>query len=352
MHRREGTSLGFSVALILILSGMILGCGDLADEFKSRALIREGKELYQKEEYADACSRFEEALTMRAADLQLKQSLAYCYTALYDPAGTTPENAALTDKAAALLREVLAATPDNAKLREAVLGLYVNANRHRDAIAFLEGVLQQAPQQVEVAKQIATLYAEIKDFDKAYEWYYKWGSMDPTNPDPWFTIAFLAWKRAYCDLVSGRCEEPTFSTKDRAGQVEAGMKAALKGLEVDTNHAELCAYLNLLYLEKAKWIDVGDAAKIRVDRQEAAKYRERAVQLFEERKKKQALELEQAAASGTPGAAGELSPELQNALSDATPAGNGAGEASPAAGEATPAGKDGSAKEKVGNAGQ
>jgi hypothetical protein len=58
-----------------------------------------------------------------------------------------------------------------------------------------------------------------------------------------------------------------------------------KAVGINPRHAESLAYLNLLYREKSKWIDYGDKKARDEDIQKAEDYRNRAVQILEDRKK-------------------------------------------------------------------
>ena len=270
------------VAACLLLGTAALaltGCGQL----KARTKMREAMEHYSKEDYKFACPAFEEALRYRPDDLELKKTLAFCYMAWYKPLDETTENKVLVDKAAKLFREILAGSPDDEKVREALMSLYLNANRYLDAVGVLKDQLQKDPKNIEVLKEIASLYLRAGDPDTAFSWYEKWGQMAPSNPEPWYTIGSLCWSKTYCEPT--RCEDPNLPLEKRQALIRRGIDALSKAVANNPRHAESLAYLNLLYREKSKWIDYGDKKARDEDARVADEYRNRAVQILEDRKK-------------------------------------------------------------------
>ena len=243
------------VAACLLLGTAALaltGCGQL----KARTKMREAMDHYNKEDYKFACPAFEEALRYRTDDLELKKTLAYCYMAWYKPLDSTPENLGLIDKAAKLFREILAVHPDDEKLRDSLLALYLNAERYNDAIGVMKDLLQKKPNDINIMKQIASLYQRAGDLDTSFTWYEKWAQVEPRNPDPWYTIGSRCWSKSYCE--PNRCEDPNLAMDKRQAYIRRGLDALSKAIALDSGYCEAVAYRNLLYRERAKWIDFGD----------------------------------------------------------------------------------------------
>jgi tetratricopeptide (TPR) repeat protein len=279
------------VPILLVLMAAVglggnVGCRRFWNELKARQLIREAKEFYQKEDYADACPRYEQALQLMPDNLNLKRSLAYCYMAWYKPLDPSPENQALVDKAAQLFKEILALQPDNRRIQEDLMTLYLNANRYTDAIDLLQQQLQSTPDDPNLLKNVASLYIKANQYDMAFDWYERWGNVQKDTAEPWYIIGSLAWQKVYC--APTRCLDPTLSNEARGEYIRRGIEALQKAIQIDPNHAEAYAYLNLLYREKAKWIDASDPAKQEEDLRLADQYRDKAQQLIEARKKQKA----------------------------------------------------------------
>ncbi|MCS7311710.1 MAG: tetratricopeptide repeat protein [Acidobacteria bacterium] len=270
---------------IVGLAGSI-GCRRFWNELRARQLIREAKEFYQKEDYADACPRYEQALQLTPDNLNLRRSLAYCYMAWYKPLDPAPENQALVDKAAQLFKEIMALQPENRQIQEDLMTLYLNANRYTDAIDLLQQRLQSDPDDPDLLKNVASLYVKANQYDAAFDWYEKWGAVQRDTAEPWYIIGSLAWQKVYC--APARCLDPTLSNEARGEYIRRGIEALQKAIQIDPEHAEAYAYLNLLYREKAKWVDAGDPAKQQEDLQLADRYRDKAQQLVEARKKRKA----------------------------------------------------------------
>ncbi len=269
--------------LCLLLGAVALaltGCGQL----EARAKMREAMEHYQKEDYSFACPAFEEALRFRSDDLELKKTLAYCYMAWYKPLDTTPENLELIDKAARLFREILSARPDDGNVREALLALYLNAERYADAIGVMKEQLQKNPRDVEIMKQIASLHQRAGEMEISFTWYEKWAEVEPRNADPWYAIGSRCWSKSYCE--PNRCEDPNLPMDQRQAYIRRGIDALTKAIALDPGFCEASAYRNLLYRERAKWIDFGD----RRAREEAFRLadadRDRAVECIKQKQKK------------------------------------------------------------------
>jgi Tfp pilus assembly protein PilF len=243
----------FGTALLLGLVALgLTGCGQL----KARTKMREAMEHYNKEDYQFACPAFEEALRYRPDDLELKKTLAYCYMAWYKPLDTAPENLALIDKSAKLFREILAVHPEDEKLRDSLLALYLNAERYNDAIGVMKDQLQKRPNDIEIMKQIASLYQRSGDLETSFTWYEKWAQVEPGKADPWYAIGSRCWSKAYCE--PNRCEDPNLAMDKRQAFIRRGLDALTKAIQLDPNYCEAVAYRNLLYRERAKWIDFGD----------------------------------------------------------------------------------------------
>ena len=262
---------------VLLLSG--IGCNQL----KARTRIRDAASAYQREDYPKACPLYEQALKLMPGDLELKRTLAFCYMAWYKPLDESADNKALIDKGAKLFREILSATPNDEKVREALLSLYLNANRYVDAISVLKNQLQKNPRDEELIKQIASLYLRAGELETAFSWYEKWSQAAPSNPEPWYTIGSLCWSKTYCE--ANRCEDPNLSLEKRQVLIKRGLDALQNALKVRSNHCETLAYMNLLYREKSKWTDYGDKKARDDDARLADDFRARAVQCIEARKK-------------------------------------------------------------------
>ncbi len=271
---------------IVILMMIILLSNTGCQQLRARMLIREGVEAYQKENYSEACPKLEEAMNLMPGNLALKRSIGFCYMAWHKAGDTSKENVQHANKAVKIFKEILAANPGDSRIRESLLTLYYNANRFQDAIAFLQEEYKKNSRDKELIKMIASLYIKDNKYKEAFTWYEKIAEIDPKDEDPWYTIGNYCWRKAYCE--QNRCEDPTLPLKDRIEYIEKGLQSLQKAIEVNSNHADSYVYLNLLYREKAKWIDLNDPIKKEEDIKLADSYRDKAIQLKEAEKKKQA----------------------------------------------------------------
>jgi len=331
-----------TVLLIPVVFGT--GCR-LAQELRARQLMRDAKELYEKEDFEKACPLLERALELRPQDVRLKRSLAYCYMAWFRPLDTSPENQQLVDKAAAIWKEMLADDPDNGELFRELVKTYLLADRYEDALTVSLEYLQRHPDDAEIIQNVAYYYSKLGDFDKMLEWYQRWAEVEPTTPDPWYAIGSSVWNKVYCERL--KCDDPTLPAEERGRYIDIGMQALAKAIEIDPKHVQSYIYMNLLYREKAKWVDKSDPEKFAEDMQMAEQYRQKAIQLIAEQKKKQQQEQNtdgQAVPTHEPAHSGPASsPNPQEGTPDMTPQSSAPPQESapPASSSEPPASRDG-----------
>lgn len=271
-------ALFISILLVMIAN---TGC----QQIRARMTIRAAYELYQREQYKLACPLLENAMTVMPNDLDLKQSLAFCYMAWYKVDDPSPENQALVTKGVDILKELIAKRPGDMKPEDSLISLYLNANKYDEAAGYLQGRLIKNPKDVETYKQIASLYIKAKRIEDAFKWYEKWGiEVEPNNPEPWYSIGSYCWRLAYCE--QNRCEDPSLPLEKRQYYINRGITSIEEhALAIDPDHCESTAYINLLYRAKAKWVDYGNQSIAQEDMKKAEEFRQKTITCLEKRKK-------------------------------------------------------------------
>jgi len=269
------------VASVLLIVIVNTACQQLS----ARVMIRAAYELYQKEQYSKACPLLENALQLMPNDLDLKQSLAFCYMAWYRPDDPAPENKALVPKAEIIFKEMIVERPNDPRPEDSLISLYLNADKYDEAAGYLQQQkLSKNPNDIETMKQIASLYIKGKRIEEAFKWYEKWASVEPTNPEPWYAIGSYCWRMAYCE--QNRCEDPTLALEKRQEYIQRGVIAIEQhALVVDPAHCESLAYINLLYRAMAKWVDYGNVIQAQDDMKKAEDCRQKTLTCLENRKK-------------------------------------------------------------------
>lgn len=239
-----------AVGLAALLS---LGCEKQINFFKARNELNKGVRAFAAADYATAAERFQTALELDPELHDAKTYGAYAYMMQFIPGGSSPENIAMADKAIAGFDEVLAEKP-NDKLATTLL---------------------------------ASLYFNMKDFNKAEEWHRKRikiledeaaaspaKTVDRVASESYYTIGVIKWTDSYTPRLAARAElgmkpEDPGPIKDAAKRqqlatelvpkIDDGLQALERALEINPDYADAMAYLNLLYRERADFQDTQEA---------------------------------------------------------------------------------------------
>jgi tetratricopeptide (TPR) repeat protein len=231
--------------LAVLAAGVVVsmsGCDRLA----ARDQLNKGVEAYKAAHYEEAIGHFQKATQL---DPTLPTAKAYLATALAGnvvPGLDTPENLKTAHQAIDIFTEVLSKDPSD----------------------------------INSIKQIASLYFNIKDLDKARDWQKKVLSVDPKDPEAAYTIGVIDWTEAHENVL--KAFEAGNISDDGKGNVKAPKKLleeisaknkplvdeALQYLQqaVDNraNYDDAMSYINLVYRRKAD-VDYADPAAVKAD---------------------------------------------------------------------------------------
>jgi tetratricopeptide (TPR) repeat protein len=255
------------VALGVGLAGMVLslsGCQQL----EARDQLNKGVDAYKSAHYEEAIGHFQKATEL---DPNLSMAKTYLATALAQdvvPGLSTPDNLKTANQAVQIYSEVLAKNPSD----------------------------------VNSMKQIAGIYFNVNDFQKAKDWQKKVLAVDPKDPEAAYTIGAIDWRQAHEDLLTilqgaglnddgeGNVKAPKKlmdQVKDKtAPLVDEGLHYLLQAEANRANYDDAMAYLNLMYRSKAD-VDFGDAKAVKEDLAQAETWRSKAMatrRLNEEKK--------------------------------------------------------------------
>jgi tetratricopeptide (TPR) repeat protein len=272
-----------AAALILLAITALAGC----NKIKSKQEIKKGNEFLKAGQYQSALASYEEAMRLDPGETKLNKHIGLAYMGLYQPGSKHPKDLEYAQKAIDHLKTYAAAYPDDAKVREYLISMYLNAERFDDAIDFYKNeMLKRDPKDSKAMQSLAMLYFKKGDFDNGVLWLKKRLEVEGNNPEVYYLIGVQAWDRSY--------NYPDLDPALRAKIVDEGMQALNKAVELKPDYFEAISYINLLYREKAKMET--DPAKKQEDIDLANKYLQQALDL-----RKQALEKEKAAqAAATP----------------------------------------------------
>lgn len=219
-----------SVALVAGLGS--LGCQDRIDYLKARNELNRGVSAFSRSDYVFAIEHFEKAIALDSELTDAKQYLASSYMMQFVPGAESEENLSLANKALAGFQDVLSSDDNN----EAALA------------------------------SVAMLYFNMKRMDDAREWYTQLLEKFPENKDGYYTLGVIAWTETYQPRLMVRASlgmkpDDPGPIKDKEARlelaeinapiVEEGLKNLQKVLEMDPDHDNSMAYINLLYRELA-----------------------------------------------------------------------------------------------------
>jgi tetratricopeptide (TPR) repeat protein len=233
------------MALAVALGGMVItlgGCNRLA----ARDHLNKGVEAFKSAHYEEAINHFQQATQL---DPSLPMAKTYLATALAQnvvPGVTSKENLANADHAISLFQEVI----------------------------------DKDPSDVNSAKQIAAIYFQLNNFDKAKEWQKKVLSVDPKDAEAAYTVGVIDYTVAYKNAkealaAAGQSDDGEGNVK--AGKkvlqdikdknqalVDEGLQYLNQAIQNRANYDDAMVYINLIYRRKAD-LDFQDPNAVKTD---------------------------------------------------------------------------------------
>jgi tetratricopeptide (TPR) repeat protein len=242
----------FAPAALVILSLGALGCQQKINYLLARYELNKGVRSFAASDYPTAITFFEKALTLDPELNDARSYRAYSFMMQFIPGHESAEN-------------------------DRVSGL---------AIEGFEDMLDRSPNDHLAVSSLASLYFNMKEFDKSVEWHNKRikvledqaaesedGMLDPVAAESYYTIGVISWGKSYEPRLQLRADQgmnagdpgPLKKGEERdelAGEaiptIQSGMKALDRALEINPDYADAMVYMNLLYREKADFADSTD----------------------------------------------------------------------------------------------
>jgi len=254
----------------LILSLASVGCRKI----EARIAIKEGNKAYEAENYKDALSHYTRARNIDQSFPDLDRLIAYSQIGLYTPEDHSPENEKHADAAIAELTKYLKKRPDDRIAREALVGMYLSANRNSQAIDFYRSYLAAHPADLETIKSIATLYSKQGNFNESLNWYEKITLIDSKNPEAFYIYGVVCYEKV--------AKNPPADLAEKLAIIEKGKAALQRAIQMKSDYFEAMAYLNLLYRQQA--VVETDPVKQQQLVAEADRVRNQAVEIIKKKK--------------------------------------------------------------------
>lgn len=238
-------------APILLLALAIIvqsGCA----QFRAKMEVSQGNELYNAKKYEAAIEKYKSALTKAPKLSTIYLNLGLSYMALYVPGSPHPKDKQYADNAIAYLKEYLKYDPNNPRVNEYLITMYLNSERMNDAIGYFEEHLKKNPQDTGAMQKLAFLYAKSGKFNESLQWYQKRAQVEPNNAEAYYVIGVICWEKSY--------KFADVTPEEREKLIQTGMSALERAIKLNPNYADAYLYMNLLYREKAKQIALDPAA--------------------------------------------------------------------------------------------
>ncbi|MGZ5432689.1 MAG: tetratricopeptide repeat protein [Thermoanaerobaculia bacterium] len=206
--------------------------------------IRDANDAYAKEDYATALQHYKKARDIDSQSFpDLDRMIGYSLIGLYVPEDKTPANVKNADAAIVELRKYLRKRPDDRIAREALINLYLNADRITEAINYFREWLKTHGNDIEAVRSIATLYAKQGNFNESLNWYEKITLLDSRNPEAFYTYGVVCYEKI--------AKNPPQDTAERMSIIEKGKQALLQATKLRAEYFEAMVYLSLLYRQQA-----------------------------------------------------------------------------------------------------
>lgn len=243
-------------------------------KIEARMEIKQANEAYQKEDYKTALQHYVKAKTIDPSFPELDRMIGYSQIGLYVPDDKTPQNEQHADAAIAQLSAYLKSKPDDRIARDALINMYLNANRTSQAIDYFVNYLSTHPADLEAVKSIATLYAKQGDFNKSLDWYEKITLLDSKNPESFYIYGVVCYEKV--------AKNPPADVNEKRAIIDKGKGALQHAIDMKPDYFESMAYLNLLWRQQA--LTETDPLKAQEDIKQADAIRTRAVEIINKKK--------------------------------------------------------------------
>jgi tetratricopeptide (TPR) repeat protein len=213
------------LAVVLALAILPLtGCSFLS-KLKARDNVNKGVKAFTEMKYDAAAQFFEKAIESDPDFEMARVYLATSYTSQFVPGSTDPKSEQMAQKGIETFQEVAEHPKDPANQKTAMIS-------------------------------IASLYYQLKKYDKSKEWCNKILQVDPQNAEAYYRIAVIDYDDVFektgvqgenVDFMNP--EEKVKAQKD----IEEGISGLDKALEIRPSYFDAMEYKNLLWREKAKF---------------------------------------------------------------------------------------------------
>jgi len=230
------------VLLVAFSALSFVSCGQI----KAKMEIKKGNELYKAKKYEESIKHYRAALKHDPNLDLVHLNLGLTYMALYVPGSTHPKDVEYADQAIKELKAYLKKLPDDPKVNEYLITMFLNAERTDDAIQYFEDFLTKNPNDTATMQKLAFIYAKSGKFDEALRWYKRRTQVEPNSAEGFYVIGVICWEKAY--------KFADVTPEERGTLINTGLEALDRAVKLNPKYSDAYLYMNLLYREKAKLI--------------------------------------------------------------------------------------------------
>ena len=230
------------------------GCSKL----QARDQLNKGVQAYKNAKYEEAIEHFQQAVSLDPSLQMTHLYLATAYAQQVVPNSDTAANQKLANSAIAAYKDALRIEPNN----------------------------------VTAIKGVASIYFGMNKADDAKEWQEKVISVDPKDPEAYYTIGVIDWGKSrknaldslsaagLTDKGDGNPGIPKAACQKLATLntplVDEALQMLHKAIDLRPSYEEAMAYINLAYRRKAE-IECGDDPARKADLQQAQDWTQKAL---------------------------------------------------------------------------
>jgi len=226
----------------LLLSSLLIsvtGC----TRIRIRREMHEANQAYKQEDYPTAIEHYKTVTELDPGYAEAWLNMGFAYRALYRPGSTHEKDAEYAEKGIEAYSRFLDLVPESEEGQQYFLEFCTSAQKNDEAIAFFKKQLEVHPDNPQIVRSIANLYAKKGDVEDALMWFDKWTQVEPENPESWYTIGVACWEQSY--------KNKFLPNDERRQIIDRGMAALGKALELKPDYFDALSYMNLIYREKS-----------------------------------------------------------------------------------------------------
>jgi tetratricopeptide (TPR) repeat protein len=235
MHRPNP----YLVVLLLLTVPVLSGCGKV----RARAELKKGNTFYQQESYAKALPLFQKGLELDPGATFAWRSVGLTALALYRPGEDNAKNKEYETIAIDAFENYLEDFPEDSKVREYLLTMYVNAKQYDKALGYLDEQIQADPvRKAEYEGMKMNILTQAGRLDQAAQLAQR--APRDQQPQLLYSVGVTAWDKLFRD--------PTLVDPAARNQLaDLGLTSIKQALDIKPDYFEAMVYYNLLLRQKA-----------------------------------------------------------------------------------------------------